>query len=231
LTSKKQPKGKKNKEHVLKFCAKTILAGAIAVCCLLFCIVNFYTPASIEIVKTFVEVIATLMGLFGVFAIYRISSYDNRISRLRDKIEDYRTTIDCKKKQWKQVNLELEEACLKNCKDRQQKLINRRQKSALIIWLTTISLMIAFGSSFGLLYVLYLDAPNVINLRLMFHLNSTIPSKQIIATTASISLTIGVSLICWLVYNINDEYWEASREFDKNDSKTNNNVNKEYAPY
>jgi hypothetical protein len=67
----------------------TIFSIALSLTFFLFSIpFGFFIILSTDAVKTLIEAEATILGFFGLIAVYLLTSYDNRIDRLEEKIED-----------------------------------------------------------------------------------------------------------------------------------------------
>ena len=70
------------------------IAIALAIIFLLFAFTfGFFIVISIDAAKALAEAIATILGFFGLIAVYVLTSYDNRLDKLEEKIQGTNDTI------------------------------------------------------------------------------------------------------------------------------------------
>jgi len=141
---------------------------------------GFFIILSTDAVKTLIEAEATILGFFGLIAVYLLTSYDNRIDRLEEKIED---SSDMSK-------TEAFSAIQRRLKDR------KRRASNAILW-ALISLILSFFLSIVNLGLLGVNEGNPTETALQI----AIP----LIIVASSLLFIGAFSIFLMIYRIGRE--------------------------
>lgn len=141
---------------------------------------GFLIILSIDTMKTFIEAEATTLGFFGLIAVYLLTSYDNRIDKLEEKIQD--TTDKTKADNWN---------ALRN------KIKARKRGASIAILSALISLILSFFLSITSLGILDINPQEPTAYALTLALAVT--------TIASTLLFIGVFSVFVMIYRIGKE--------------------------
>ena len=189
MSQKVEPTVKKSKweeshpkaNSVLTWVFIAIISIALSYTFFLFSIpFGFLIILSIDAVKTLIEAEATILGFFGLIAVYLLTSYDSRIDKLEEKMLD--SQID--------VNFE-------NLRSLRERIKDRKRKASISISASLISLLLSFFLSITTLGVLGVnpEQPTQTALQLAIALS-------VIASTL---LFIGVFSILVMIYRIGRE--------------------------
>jgi len=141
---------------------------------------GFFIVLSTDAVKTLVEAEATILGFFGLIAVYLLTSYDNRIDKLEEKILDSSDTTK-----------------IQGFSVAQRKLKDRKMRATIAVVLALISLILSFFLSIVILGLLDLNGGNPSQTAL----HIAVP----LIVIASMFLFIGVFSIFLMIYRIGIE--------------------------
>jgi hypothetical protein len=141
---------------------------------------GLFIVLSTDAVKSLIEGEATILGFFGLIAVYLLTSYDNRMDKLEEKILD--SQID--------VNLE-------NLRSLKEKIKIRKRRATNAILAALISLILSFFLSIVTLGILDVNPTNPTQTALQLALALT--------TIASTLLFIGVFSTFLMIYRIGRE--------------------------
>jgi hypothetical protein len=141
---------------------------------------GFFIILSTDAVKTLVEAEATILGFFGLIAVYLLTSYDSRIDKLEEKIQDSSDTA--KTERFSVI---------------QRKLKDRKKRATVAILVALISLLLSFFLSIVTLGLLGVNEGQPTETALKI----AIP----LIIVASMLLFIGVFSIFLMIYRIGRE--------------------------
>lgn len=141
---------------------------------------GLFMALSIDAVKALIEANATILGFFGLIAVYLLTSYDNRIDKLEEKLLD------------RQIDVNRE-----NLLSLQKKMKNRKTRATVAIMAAFISLVVSFFLSMSALGILGINPTTPTTTALQYSLISVIVSSTL--------LFVGVFSIFILLYRIGKE--------------------------
>jgi hypothetical protein len=141
---------------------------------------GFFIILSADAMQTLIEAEATILGFFGLIAVYLLTSYDNRIDKLQEKILD-----------------SSDKAKIESFSVAQQRLKNRKIRATIAILSALISLILSFFLSIVTLGLLSLNEGHPSQTAL----NIAVP----LIVVASMLLFIGVFSIFLMIYRIGSE--------------------------
>jgi hypothetical protein len=177
VNQEKQPKAITTRQLIFYIIASILVAGFFLFLSIPF---GMFIILSTDAIKSLIEGIATMLGFFGLIAVYLLTSYDNRIDRLEEKIQDLEDPA--KVERFKQI---------------QNKIKIRKKNNTISIIAALGSLVVSFFLSLWILSILDVNPSNPTVTALQYAFIGTI--------FASTLLFIGVSSIFILIYRIGKE--------------------------
>jgi hypothetical protein len=177
LSEKKQPKTVTKWQWALILSVSAVITAGLFVLSIPF---GVFIVLSTDSVKTLIEGEATILGFFGLIAVYLLTSYDSRIDKLEEKIQDLE-----------------DQNKIKRFKDIQDNIKIRKKGSTISILTALGCLIVSFFLSLWILSILSINRsnPSVMAYQLSF----------VASIIASLLLFIGVFSIFVMIYKIGTE--------------------------
>jgi hypothetical protein len=149
---------------------------------------GFIILLSADAWKTLIEAEATILGFFGLIAVYALTSYDNRIDKVEEKILDSESDIDVDLFSLDYFKREIREIRLHSLK---RKIRERKRRTVMGILSALISIILSFFLSITVLGLVNINPQMVFAYQLSF--------------VASTFLFIGIFAIFMMLYRMGRE--------------------------
>jgi ABC-type multidrug transport system fused ATPase/permease subunit len=158
-------------------------------------IFGYYVMFPVEVVKALLDVSAMFLGLFGVFVVYLLSYYDNRIDKLEKEVEYEKDQIVLNI--WNKPEEEMKaerDMAIKNVENKLDKIKNIKRSTASMNLFTFACFIVSLVFSIVALGLLSVDSQGWL-----------LEVIQISASATLTSLFVGILLVFNLIRRIGKE--------------------------